>query len=117
MVVTKGLERQLRIYTKEEFEKRSRKILDYPSLDPEVQRFRNYWFGSAEYITPDQQGRFVLPEALRQFIAAAAGGEVALVGSYEFVEVYNADEWKKQREALDAAISLDGAKMFAKFGI
>ena len=77
MVVTKGLERQLRIYTKEEFEKRSRKILDYPSLDPEVQRFRNYWFGSAEYITPDQQGRFVLPEALRQFIAATAGGEVA----------------------------------------
>jgi MraZ protein len=117
MFVTRGLGKELRIYTKEEFDRRSKKILEYPTLDPQVQQFRHFWFSNAAEITPDQQGRFVLPEPLRSVIAVQAGDEVALVGSYEFVELYNAGDWKKQSAELNAVVAADGAQMFAKFGI
>jgi MraZ protein len=117
MYVLKVPGRQLRIYPKDAFELHARKILEQPSLDPGTQEFRRFWFGGAEYVVPDPQGRFVMHEKHRAYIDVSAGAEVALVGAFDYIEVYNATDWKTQSEALEAAVQAEGAKLFAKFGM
>lgn len=119
LIVTKGAGagKSLWIFTKEEFDTRTKKILALPMMNQEVQHLRRFWFANAVDITPDNQGRIVLDENLRQHIGVGAGAKLALVGSYDYIEVFSEAEWHKQQADLNILMEKDGIAVFAKYGI
>jgi MraZ protein len=50
-------------------------------------------------LTPDRQGRIVVPPYLREF--AAIDGEVVVAGMYNYIEVWNNDYWQQVRENIE----------------
>ncbi|MEO8083958.1 MAG: hypothetical protein ABI780_09060 [Ardenticatenales bacterium] len=49
--------------------------------------------------TPDRQGRVLLPTHLREHADLSFGGSVAVLGMGEWIELWNAEGWRKR--ALD----------------
>ncbi len=117
MVITKGLGASLRIFDNTAFEKRSQKIIELPTMDFESQKIRQYWFSNALDAIPDAQGRFVVPEKLRVHIGVQGGDEIAIVGSFDFIELFARAEWEKQAAVVGGVASADNSAMWAKYGI
>jgi len=53
-------------------------------------------------ITPDQQGRIVIPQRLRGY--AQLGAEVVVTGVISHVEIWDAERWSSGEERRDAAL-------------
>ena len=119
LIVTKGVGagKSLWIFSKDEFDTRTKKILALPIMNQEVQQLRRFWFANAVEVVPDSQGRIVLDENLRQHIGVNIGDKLALVGSYDYIEVFSETEWKKQQIELNALMEKDGVAVFAKYGV
>ena len=119
LIVTKGVGagKSLWIFSKDEFDTRTKKILALPIMNQEVQQLRRCWFANAVEVVPDSQGRIVLDENLRQHIGVNIGDKLALVGSYDYIEVFSETEWKKQQIELNALMEKDGVAVFAKYGV
>ena len=117
LFVTKGLGKSLRIYERETFEKRSQRIIELPTMDIESQALRQFWFSSAQDAVPDSQGRIVISEKLRGSIGIGAGAEVALVGNYDFIELFTREEWAKQTLIVNGVTNAENSAMWAKYGI
>lgn len=56
----------------------------------------------SEEVTPDAQGRIIIPALLREF--ADLGPEVVVTGSFDHVEIWNLERWADLRPDLDETI-------------
>ncbi len=65
---------------------------------PESRKFELQFYGLAEYVEMDKQGRIILPERLRQ--KARLREEVFLVGQKHRLDIWNRDD-------LDRATGID----------
>jgi MraZ protein len=57
----------------------------------------------AHEVTPDQQGRIVIPQRLRDY--AHLGSEVVVTGLRKRVEIWDKQRWDSQSDALDAELA------------
>ena len=89
-------DRYLRAMRPEEFAKAARNP-DKEAASPAAQHEFLRWFcARAHLVTADKQGRLVLPEALRS--GYGMGGEVVLVGSFDWFEVWNKELFEAERQ-------------------
>ena len=58
----------------------------------------NFISGAVD-LTPDRQGRVVLPPYLRDF--AGIDGEVVVSGMYNYIEVWSVEAWMAERETIE----------------
>jgi MraZ protein len=119
LYIAKSMQRAktLNIFTKEEFEARSRAINTLPMSDPDANALRRHWFSSASDLIPDSQGRIVLPEKLREYIGVKGGEELALIGLSNYIEVLSAQDWQRDSAELDKRVAESGSAIWAKFNI
>lgn len=99
LVVTRGFDRNLMIFTLMEWQELAQKISDRPLSDESVRAFRRRVFSGAVDLTPDKQGRIVLPPYLREF--AGIGDEVVIAGMFNYVELWSVDGWQTVRESIE----------------
>jgi len=99
LVVTRGFDRNLMIFTLVEWQELAQKISDRPLSDESVRAFRRRVFSGAVDLTPDKQGRIVLPPYLREF--AGIGDEVVIAGMFNYVELWSVDGWQTVRESIE----------------
>ncbi len=99
LVVTRGFDRNLIIYPIREWEKLAEQIMAKPVTDRMVRAFRRRMFSGAINPEADRQGRILLPPYLRDF--AGLNGEVVVVGSYNFIEVWSAEVWNGVRDDME----------------
>ena len=99
LVVTRGFDRNLMIFTMSEWEALARKISDRPLSDESVRAFRRRVFSGAVDLTPDRQGRIVLPPYLRDF--AGIEDEVVIAGMFNYVELWSVEGWQTVRESIE----------------
>lgn len=59
--------------------------------------------GSAYELTPDNQGRIVLPASLIEY--ANLGSEIVFLGLGDRVEIWSKEEWKKRQDYIAANAS------------
>jgi len=100
-IITRGLEKCLRIFTQETFEtiKSETKKLGNPLswlLDPEILRIRRHLFAERVETTTDSQWRVMIPARLREY--AEIANSVVLVGVGDWIEIWNPDNWKAYSE-------------------
>lgn len=118
-IVTKGNEHCLYLFTTEAWKPLADKLAQLPSISSKTAReAQRVLLGGATAVTPDRQGRILLPSSLREYAGLTTEkGEAAdavVAGLYNRVEIWPAARWQAGRAGSD----LDelGPEL-AKFGI
>jgi MraZ protein len=99
LVVTRGFDQNLMLFTLEGWRELADRIAQRPLADEDVRAFRRRVFSGAIDLTPDRQGRVLLPPYLRDF--AAIDGDVIVAGMYNYIELWSAETWQTVRAAID----------------
>ncbi|MGR8936122.1 MAG: division/cell wall cluster transcriptional repressor MraZ [Gammaproteobacteria bacterium] len=87
------------LYPLPEWEILEQKINKLPTLNKMAQKLRRFLIGYASECELDAQGRFLLPERLRQY--AALEKQIVLLGQLNKFEIWNAVVWvAKEQEWL-----------------
>lgn len=90
-VVTRGLDRSLFLYPKEEWDKLAAKISALPLGQADTRAFARLMLAGAMEADIDKSGRIGLPEYLR--IYASLGKSVVVTGLYDRVEIWDEKAW------------------------
>ncbi len=99
VILTYGFEKSLVAFSEESWSAFKAEIEGKSSLLPEVRSLRRIFIGGATTISFDSQGRFILPEYLREH--GKIKTELLFIGLDTYVEIWDKKEWKeKQSEAL-----------------
>ncbi|HEC33509.1 MAG TPA: transcriptional regulator MraZ [Chloroflexi bacterium] len=91
LVVTKGMDRCLVIYSMEAWRILKERIASLPVTDQNARDFRRLLFASATDTVPDGQGRINIPPPLREY--AGLDGQVIIAGCDTYIEVWNPQAW------------------------
>jgi MraZ protein len=101
------------IYPFEEWERIEQKLASLSTFNPTKKKFLsrvNYW---GQQVEMDGQGRLLIPQLLRE--SAAIKGEVAVLGNLTYLEVRNAETFRKEIET--EQFTSDDEKTLDELGI
>jgi MraZ protein len=87
LMINRGLEKYLVIYTKSEWDKRLDELSKLNEYDRQNLRFIRYFTGGATALMPDAAGRVLLPKGLLEF--AGIGSDVVLTCVLNKIEVWD----------------------------
>lgn len=104
VIITKSLDQCLLILAEENWETLLEGTRGMPFTDKATREIQRYLFGSAVVVTLDNQGRFVIPEYLREY--AHIEKEIVYVGVQRYGEIWNKTLWKEHEESIAKSIDL-----------
>jgi MraZ protein len=113
VVVTRGLDGCLFIFTKAHFEALAQRAAALPLTQADARDFTRMLFSGAADLEVDRQGRVLLPPLLRAF--AQLESEVIIVGVNTRMEVWNKAAWQIRCEQFSSG-TLD-PNQWAQLGI
>lgn len=99
LILTRGYEGCLVLVSPEQFKNLTQEVAEMPFTTGDVRQTTRFLLGGAHEISPDSQGRVVIPENLLEH--AQIAGEVIFLGLGKWVEVWDKTHWQEHREALD----------------
>ncbi|MFC4137415.1 MULTISPECIES: division/cell wall cluster transcriptional repressor MraZ [unclassified Microbacterium] len=91
VVVTRGQERCLYVFSTAEFEELHEKIRQAPLSNKQARDFLRMFLSGASAEMPDSQNRITLPAHLRQY--AGLGKELVVTGVGAHAEIWDAAAW------------------------
>jgi MraZ protein len=97
-VLTKGFDTCLAGYDKEDWENRSKELLQVSLLERENIEKKRFLFSSAVFVEIDDQGRFVIPKNLLQFGDLLK--TVVIIGVGDHFEIWNEEKWREYEKGL-----------------
>ncbi|MCA9941260.1 MAG: division/cell wall cluster transcriptional repressor MraZ [Anaerolineales bacterium] len=112
LVITRGFDRNLMLFPLDGWQNLADEIATRPLSDEGMRAFRRRVFSGAADLVPDRQGRIVLPAYLREF--AGIETEVVVTGMYNYLEIWNADNWQAVRTEVEES---DDATRWDDLGI
>ncbi|MBU1083267.1 division/cell wall cluster transcriptional repressor MraZ [Patescibacteria group bacterium] len=95
VVITKGLDGCLFLYTKEEWEKVAEKINAMPVSQSNARAFSRLMLGGAMDSVPDKQGRVNLPKYLMAY--AGIKSSVIVAGLVNRLEIWDSKVWQEYK--------------------
>jgi len=102
LIVTRGYERCLILVDEKRWEELIKSIEVRPLLNASVRDLKRYLVGGAFEITLDNQGRFVVSSALKEF--AEFESEVIFIGIDNWIEIWAKNKWLEKVEKLNKEI-------------
>ena len=99
LVIAKGQERCLAIYTVEEFQRQAQAAMSGPSTLRGIRDYQRMFAAGASQEVPDSQGRVTIPPVLRNY--AGLDKEIAVIGAFNRVEVWDLAAWEAYQAAQD----------------
>ena len=99
LYITQGYEGCLVLVDEDGFAKLTEGIADKPFIRGDVRETTRFLLGSAYELEVDEQGRFVLPTALREF--AEIKEEVVFLGLKNWIEVWDKEKWTAHKSNLE----------------
>lgn len=101
--ITRGYERCLILVDTDRWENLINEINKKPLLSLNVRDTKRFIIGGAVEVEFDGQGRFVLPEPLKNF--AEIQEKIVFIGVGEWIEIWNEDKWKVKLDKLGENVS------------
>ena len=114
LVMTRGLDGCLFIYTKQDWNELAEKLVDMPLSQAGARQFARHMLAGAMDAELDKQGRVIVPSYLRQF--AKLESAVVVAGLYNRIEVWNTKSWSEQQKQAESK-SDEIAQSLLDFGI
>jgi len=99
LVVTRGFDQNLMLFPLDGWEDLAARIAQRPLSDESVRAFRRRVFSGAVDLSPDRQGRILLPQYLRDF--AGINGEVVIAGMFNYMEIWGVEAWQNVRASIE----------------
>lgn len=100
-VVTRGFDKCLVIYPRNEWEALAEKVSRLPQTQPNVRTLSRLLYSGAVDLSLDSQGRTILPQFLREY--AGIDANVAVIGLYQRIEVWCLEDWNAVKATTEAA--------------
>lgn len=91
MAVTQHWDGCLLVYPYPEYRRFEAKLLEQPSMNPDVRAVQRFFLGAAKDVDMDRQGRLLLPSHLRDHAGLASKG--MLVGMGQLFELWDEQQW------------------------
>ena len=98
-VITRGYEACLNVYTRADFQRIYHKALEQSPTDPETRDLFRSTFSRAVEAELDSAGRINIPMQLREY--AGLEGEVVLLGSGLYLELWSRERWEEKASQMD----------------
>ena len=92
VIVTKGVENCLVVYTEKEWESMSHKLAGLPVSQGEARSFARHLLASAMEVELDKLGRILLPDYLKQYAGLAKN--VVVCGLSNRLEIWDETKWQ-----------------------
>ena len=92
MFITPGTDGSLAIYPSEVFDRLGEQLSQAPPVGQDVRSFSRLFYGQAESLEIDGQGRVRIPTPLARL--AALSKDIVLVGVRDHLEVWDRDRWE-----------------------
>ncbi len=99
LVITKGLDNCLFIYTAKEWQKLVDKLTNLPISQAKSRAFSRMMLAGAMDVMLDKQGRVVLPDYLKEF--ASLNKQIVIAGLYNRLEVWDDKLWARYQRVAD----------------
>ena len=100
MVITKGIDKCLWLYTTIEWKKLENQIIDSTNLfDDEERTIRRSIYGPNQEIDIDKQGRILIPPTLRIF--AGLNKDCIVLGQYNYIEIWSEGRYQAYLDAYE----------------
>lgn len=109
LILTRGYEGCLVLVSSEQFENLTAGVARRPFTSGDVRQTTRFLLGGAHQITPDSQGRVVIPENLLEH--GRIEEEIIFLGLGKWVEVWDKARWQKHRKSLDANAGVIGDRL------
>lgn len=97
IVLSFGFERCLFGFDTKAWAKEATKQTDLPIIDKSARDIRRFFFSSATVVKLDDQGRFVIPNALLQYAQIA---KPIIIGAGDHFEIWDDSVWKEEFEKI-----------------
>lgn len=101
--ITKGPEKSLVIYTKEEFEKQSQRLDNLVIENKKNRAIKRLFFSSTIKTSLDKQGRVLLNKNLRDY--ANIDSEVMIIGNNTTIEIWDVATWEAYINEVEVNLS------------
>jgi MraZ protein len=89
--VTRGLDKCLFMFTQEEWRLQEQKFKNMSFTHKESRNFNRLFFSGAAETAPDKQGRFIIPQYLKDY--AGIKRETVVIGVSNRIEVWDNVSW------------------------
>jgi len=93
VVITRGQERCLYVFSAKEFQDVHDKVRQAPVTSEEARRYLRVFLSGASDETPDKQGRVLVPALLREY--ADLTKELVIIGVGSRAEIWDAAAWQR----------------------
>ncbi len=103
IVVTRGQERCLYVFSTAEFEAMHERIRQAPLANKQARDFMRLFLSGASAEMPDSQNRITIPQPLRAY--AGLERELVVTGVGAHAEIWNADSWNAYADSNEDAYS------------
>jgi len=91
--VTRGLDKCLFMFSEEEWRTQETKFKAISFTKQQARTFNRLYFSGAVEVSPDKQGRILLPQYLKDF--AQIKRDVMIVGVSNRIEIWAKDKWQE----------------------
>ena len=91
LVVTRGQERCLTIWSIEDFGSLTERLAQAPVTNKSTRDYVRMLFAAASQEVPDKQGRISIPPVLRTY--ASLTKDVVVIGSMNRIEIWDPESW------------------------
>ncbi|GIW61579.1 MAG: transcriptional regulator MraZ [Patescibacteria group bacterium] len=104
IIITKGIDVCLMIVSIGQMQTLLEGTEGKPFIDKSTRELQRYLFGNAFAVSLDDQGRFVLPQFLRNY--AKIRREVVFVGIQRYVELWDKKLWNEHQKSIEKTVDL-----------
>jgi MraZ protein len=99
LVVTRWMDRCLAMFPMAEWERLAAQVSDLPMTDRGARALKRFLFSSASHVSPDNQGRVLIPPRLREY--AGLEDDVVVAGLNNYIEIWGTEAWRDERERVE----------------
>lgn len=103
LVVTRGQERCLTIWSTEDFQRLTDRLREAPVTNKGTRDYVRMLFAAASQEVPDKQGRISIPGSLREY--ASLTKDVVVIGSMNRIEIWDPTAWATYSEEQEQKFS------------
>jgi MraZ protein len=100
LVITRGQERCLYVFSEREFESLHEKIRQAPVTSKQARDFLRLFLSGASQERPDSQHRVTIPSTLREY--AGLGRELTVIGAGSRAEIWDTETWNAYYESTES---------------
>jgi MraZ protein len=103
VVLSRGFEKCIFVYDKQDWINESQKQIDNPITDSKTRDLRRYMFAAASDSKLDTQGRIIVPTNLLSY--AGIEKDVTVIGAGDHIEIWNTNNWNEYFENVSNSLT------------